>query len=285
MQRQAPHVRVHEQLDPRFFVDYALFSGILRHYVAKSLEDLFKQDRNDTHRRLYVIGAYREEYAAYEDMGAILEAFIRYRNGEIAYPVEAVLRYKDDKVALATLFSRRRIGSADELHAALGLQDWISSDWQTAHPQIDCAKVLRRMCRFMFIDCQANQKRYGIDAYNRIKHGLALVPNGRRYLADLPNSPAVIIKNRNYTQSSSPYVLLGLPMDDAALEERSRAIEFAQSTLRSLVALYVIKRYPSFLREEHRIFPAPLLFNAPPLVAARDFLRQLSEKPEMTDAL
>ena len=281
MQRQAPHVKVHEQLDPRFFADYALFSGALRHYVAKSLEDLFKQDRNDAHRRLYVVSIYREEYAAYEDMGAILEAFIRYRKGEIAYPVEAVLRYKDDKVALATLFSRRHICSADELYTALGLQDWISPDWPGAHPQIDCEKVLRRMCRFMYTDCQANQKRYGIDAYNRIKHGLALVPNGRRYLPGLPNSPAVIIKNRNYTPSSSPYVLLGLPMDDAGLEERSRAIEFTQSTLRSLVALYMITRYSGFLREEHQITPAPELFNITPLLGARDFLRQLSERPEV----
>lgn len=279
--QQAPHPKVHEGLDPRFFLDYALFSGVLRHYVAKSLEDLFKQDPNDAHRRLYVVGTYREEYAAYEDMGAIVEAFIRYRKGEIAYPVEAVLRYKDDKVALATLFSRRHIGSADELYAALGLEDWISADWRTTHPQIDGEKILRRMCRFMFLDCQTNQKRYGIDAYNRIKHGLALVPNGRRYLAHLPNSPAVIIKNRNYTESSSPYVLLGLPMDDAGLEERSRAIEFTQSTLRSLVALYIIRRYPDFLRVEHQITPAPELFNATPLLAVKDFLRQLSEKPEV----
>src|SRR5215510_6723637 len=278
MQQSSPHVKVHEQLDPRFFTDYALFSGALRHYVAKLLEDLFKQDPNDAHRRLYVVGIYREEYAAYEDMGAILEAFIRYRNGDIAYPVEAVIRYKDDKVALATLFSRRDIGSADQLYTALGLQDWISPDWQKVHPQIDYEKVVRRMCRFMFLDCQANQKRYGIDAYNRIKHGLALVPDGRRYLPDLPNSPAVIIKNRNYTQSSSPYVLLGLPMDDAGLEERSRAIEFTQSTLRSLVGLYMIRRYSSFLRDEYQIAPAPALFNTTPLLGVRDFLRQLSVK-------
>ena len=115
---------------------------------------------------------------------------------------------------------------------------------------------------------------------NRIKHGLALVPNGRRYLPDLPNSPAVIIKNRNYTQSSSPYVLLGLPMDDAGLEERSKAIEFTQSTLRSLVGLYMIRRYSAFLRDEYQIAAAPALFNTTPLLGVRDFLRQLSVKTE-----
>ena len=196
MRERVSHQQVHEQLDPHFFADYALFSGMLRHYVAKSLEDLFKNDPNDAHRRLFIVGLYREEYAAYEDMGAILEALIRYRVGELAFPVEGILRYKDDKVVLDNLFRRRRIASADDLYSALGLQGCVPSNWHATHPNIDPERVLRRMCRFIVVDCQANQKRYGIDAYNRIKHGLAFVPNGNRYQESLPNSPAVVIANR-----------------------------------------------------------------------------------------
>lgn len=283
MQQRISHDEVHRQLDPHFFADYALFSGALRHYVAKSLEDLFKGDPNDVHRRFFILGLYREEYAAYEDMGAILGAFIRFRKGELTFPVEGILRYKDDKVVLETLFSRRSISSANDLYVALGLQSCIPTDWQSVHPNIDCEKVLRRMCRFIFIDCQANQKHYGIDAYNRIKHGLAFVPNGSRYQPSLPNSPAVLISNRQL-HSPDPYVLLGLPMDDSKLEERAKLVEFIQSTLRALVAFYLIGQYSEFLRENRKISPASTLFNLLPLVPVRDFMQQLSEKPDPSES-
>jgi hypothetical protein len=272
------HDEVHRQFDPHFFADYALFSGTLRHYVAKSLEDLLKADPNDVHRRFFIVGLYREEYAAYEDMGAIVAAFVRFRRKELKFPIEGVLRYKPDNVVLEGFFNRYDIKSADDLYVALGVESWIPGDWHATYPSIDCVRVLKRMCRFMFLDCQANQKRYGIDAYNRIKHGLAFVPNGGRYLSGLPNAPAVLVSNPQ--PKSNPYVLLGLPMDDAKLEERSKLVEFIQSTLRALVSFYLIGCHAEFLRENRKVSPALRLFELPPLLAVRDFMQQLSEKPE-----
>ena len=283
MSPQVSHDDVHKQLDPHYFADYVLFSGTLRHYVAKSLEDLLKSDPNDIHRRFFIVGLYREEYAAYEDMGAILSALIRFRKGELKFPVEGILRYKPDNVVLETLFSRNNIGSAEHLYVALGLQGWIPDDWQTAYPNIDCEKVLKRMCRFMFVECQANQKRYGIDAYNRIKHGLAFVPNGNRYLPSLPNAPAILISNPQ--PKSNPYVLLGLPMDDEKLEERAKLIEFIQSTLRALVSFYLIGQYSEFLRDSRQISPASRIFCLPPLISVKDFMQQLSEKPDPSEPM
>lgn len=280
--QQVSHDEVHKQFDPHFFADYALFSGTLRHYVARTLKDLFKNDPNDVHRRFFIVGLYREEYAAYEDMGAILAALIRFRKGELRFPVEGILRYKPDSVILEALFRRRGIRSADDLYTALGLQACIPQDWQATYPNIDCVKSLKRMCRFMFIDCQENQKRYGIDAYNRIKHGLAFVPNGNRYQAGLPNSPAILILNPQ-PKSANPYALLGLQMDDSKLEERAKLVEFIQSTLLALVVFYLIDQYSDFLRDNRRISPALNLFNLPPLVSVRDFMQQLSEKPDPSE--
>lgn len=279
-QLQISHDEVHRQFDPHFFVDYVLFSGTLRHYVAKSLEDLWKADPNDTHRRFFVVGLYREEFAAYEDMGAILAALIRFRKGELKYPVEGILRYKPDSVILESFFARYSINSADDLYAALGCDGWIPGNWQITYPNIDCVRVLKRMCRFMFIDCQANQKRYGIDAYNRIKHGLAFVPNGSRYVPSLPNSPAVLITNPQ--TKSDPYLLLGIPMDHSKLEERAKLVEFIQSTARALVSFYLMSRYADFLRDDRKISPASEIFKLPPLLPVKEFMQQLSEKPELS---
>jgi hypothetical protein len=182
---------------------------------------------------------------------------------------------------LEGLFSRYCIKTPDDLFTALGLEAWIPADWQATYPLIDCAKVLKRMCRFMFVDCQANQKRYGIDAYNRIKHGLAFVPNGGRYLPGLPNAPAILISNPQ--PKSDPYVLLGLPMENSKLEERAKLVEFIQSTLRALVSFYLIGCYSEFLRENRKISPASKLFELPPLLSVKDFMQQLSEKPDPSE--
>ncbi len=80
--------------------------------------------------------------------------------------------------------------------------------------------------------------------------------------------------------SPNPYTLLGLPIEDAALEHRARVIEFIQSTPRALVGFYLIGRYPDFLRDERKIDPAPVLFSLPPLVSVLEFLQQLNDKPE-----
>jgi len=201
-------------------------------------------------------------------MGAILSALIRFRKGELKYPVEGVLRYKPDSVVLESLFGRYGIKSDGDLHAALACDGWIPADWETTYPNIDCARVLKRMCHFVFADCQANQKRYGIDAYNRIKHGLAFVPNGSRYIHGLPNSPAVLITNPQ--PNSDPYVLLGIPMDDPGLEERAKRVEFIQSTVRALVSFYLINRYAVFLRDNRGISPPSTIFQLPPLLSVKE---------------
>lgn len=282
--KKVPHEQIHQQLDSRFFIDYALFSGALRHYVTKSLEEGFHLYPNDLHRRFFVLGVFREEHAAYEDMGAILESLIRFRLGELKYPIEGVLRFKDDLVVLDTLFRRRGIRSAEDLYATLGLSEFIPHDWSAAHPQINLERALRRMCKFIYVDCQANQKRQGVSAYNKIKHGLALVPNGQRYDKSLPNAPAVLIQNPQ-TDSINPYALLGIPMSDSQLEERCRLVEFIQSTLRAIATLYVTWRYPEDVMATIELKSISSLFHAGPLVDIKNFMQQLSEKPESDAAM
>jgi len=136
---------------------------------------------------------------------------------------------------------------------------------------------MKTMCRFIFTDCRNNQKKYGIEAYNRIKHGLAVVPYGKRYKEALPDSPAVIIRNPE-PQSRDPYGLLSLSMTDEALNARATVVEFVQSTLRALAAFYVIAHYPDFLAKQLKISPPETLFNLPTLSDVKGFIQQASNK-------
>jgi len=95
-----------------------------------------------------------------------------------------------------------------------------------------------------------NQKRYGVIAYNKIKHGLMLVPSGRAYRDDLPDSPATIFSTpaEQQKEGKPPYILYGFPSEDTQIEQRHASIEFVQCSLRLITALYVVWRYPEVWR-------------------------------------
>ena len=272
-----PHEQVHQDLDAHYFADYATFTGAVRTYVARTLEQAFRAEPNDAHRRLCIVGLHKEEFAAYEDLGAFLEAMLRWRRGELKIPFEGILRYKDDKVALGTLFSRRSISSPSMLYDALGLSEWIPSDWAYHFPTINCRAALIGICTFIVIDCANNQKHYGIDAYNRIKHGLALFLSGKKYAADLPDCLAVIITNRE-KNSPNPYALYAMPMSDEAIEQRGKIVEFVQASLRALAALYVIAQYPQYFAERTSGGTDTGVFKTDRLFDVMEFFSQMARK-------
>lgn len=273
------HEDVHEQLDGPYFCDYALFSGRLRHHVVKSLHGQFRAAPDEVMRRLHIMSLYKEEYAAYEDMGAMVEAFLRWKTGQLSRPVEGMLRYKDDKVMLEPLFRRRGIGSPEELFRALGLESWVPASWDSSYPEIDARKVLRKICEFIFVDCRGNQKREGAEAYNRIKHGLLFIPDAHSYLNSMPHIPAVIIPNLRGGENR-PYALFGLPIDDVNIEARERAVEFIQVSLRVLAGFYVAHRYPGLLMIDKGTSPAEKIFDTPAMVSCKEFMQQVVAGPE-----
>jgi len=238
------------QLDPLYFLDYALFTGAVRHYASRILEEAFKADPNPLRRRLHLVNLVKEEYAAYEDVGAVLNAFLDYRSGKVAVPFASLMAFKPGDVELSTMFQGQKVASGDELYAALGIDEWVPSSWTEWFPQLDLRKTLRLACKFFFVDCVQNQKRYGVIAYNKIKHGLMLVPSGRAYRDDLPDSPATIFSTpaEQQKEGKPPYILYGFPSEDTQIEQRHASIEFVQCSLRLITALYVVWRYPEVWR-------------------------------------
>jgi hypothetical protein len=104
-------------------------------------------------------------------------------------------------------------------------------------------------CAFFFQDCTANQKSYGVISYNRIKHGLLVVPSGRAYKNDIPDSPAALFSTPAERQKAGapPYTIWGFPSDDTQIEQRHASIEFVQCNLCLLAGMYVASRYPKVL--------------------------------------
>jgi hypothetical protein len=75
------------QLDPLYFLDYVVCTGTVRQYSSKALEESFRADPNPLRRRLHLVSLVKEEYAAYEDVGAVLNAFLDYREAYQCDPI------------------------------------------------------------------------------------------------------------------------------------------------------------------------------------------------------
>lgn len=264
------------RLEPQYFVDYTLFSGAVRHYVAYSLEQEFLRAPEDLHRRLYLLGVVKEEYAGYEDLAAFLLAFLRWRSGDVSLPIKPLLEYAPGEAVIDDILDDRRIASGEDLFSALSLEDFLPPGWGDMFPDIDLKKALKIACTFFAIDCRRNQKRPGIKAYNKIKHGAMIVPDASRYISTLPSAPAAIFSTPDKL-NPNPYTLYAIPMEDEQIDQRLRSIEFMQANLRLLSGLYVISRYPAELRGLG-FDPPPALLNHDLCKDIRDFLGQVTAK-------
>jgi hypothetical protein len=246
-ERQADPEEVLRRLEPQYFLDYTLFSGVIRHHVAHSLEQAYRGAPGDVHRRLFLLGVVKEEYAAYEDLAAILLAFLRWRSGDVPLPIKPLLEYAPGEAVIDGILNDRRIATGEDLYAALRLEEWLPSGWRETFPDIDLRKALKIACTFFVLDCRRNQKHPGIKAYNKIKHGAMIVPDASLYIPTLPSTPAAIFQTLDRL-SPNPYTLYAIPMEDEHIEERLRSINFVQVNLRLLSGLYIINRYPAALQ-------------------------------------
>lgn len=237
------------KLDGPYLLDYAMFTGAMRDYVSRALEDRFRTDPNDLHRRMFLLAVYREEYSAYEDLGAILDALLTHRQNPEVPILERLISYRPGKVALTKVMERFAIATWEQLYDALKLDGLITEQWATAFPELDLRKVLRTAAHFFFTDCLRNQKSEGLRAFNKLKHGLLFVPNARRYLPTLADAPAALFWTAKGSEqaTANPLTVYAVPMTDEQLENRLRSINFLQANLRLIAVLVVIVEHPDVL--------------------------------------
>lgn len=267
------------QLDPFYFLDYALFTGAVRHHASLTLEGAFKADPNPLHRRLHFINLLKEEYAAYEDAGALLNAYLDFREGKVDVPISSLMRFKPREVQLDAVFESHNVKSSDTLFATLKLNEWVPTKWLEWFAHLDVEKSIQLACRFFFEDCTRNQKEYGVIAYNKIKHGLLVVPSGKQYKPGLPDSPAVVFPTpRGLVESGEgPYTIYGFNTNGEQIENRHRAIEFVQCNLRLFAGLYVAWRYPSTLNQRG-IVGVREMFESPQFEDIRHLIGEVTAK-------
>jgi hypothetical protein len=261
-----------------YLLDYALFTGAMREYVTSSLEERFVKDKDDLHRRMFLLAVYREEYSAYEDLGAMLDALLTHRQDETIPLLEALISYGVGQVALAKVMQRFEIDTAGQLYVKLGLSDLIPAKWQQEFPDLDLEKALRTAAHFFFEDCVRNQKKEGLRAFNKMKHGLLVVPSAIRYLPNLVDAPAALFETDKTRPevAVNPFSVYAVPMTDEHLEGRLRSINFIQANLRMIAVLRVIARHPDAIRQRGLMNPLEVL-RTPSLADLLSFMEQVTK--------
>jgi hypothetical protein len=196
---------------------------------------------------MYTLALYREEYTIYEDVGAFVDGFLGLAKNSDAIPLARIIRCLPRNVKLDRLLLQQDIATVQQLYEQLGLKDWLPGDWNSHFPTIDLPKVLLRACHYVVEDCAKSQKSEGLRGFNKIKHGLVMIPNARRLIKSHPDGPALLFLSdpESPLMKEGPVTLLTVTMGDDSIEERRKQIFFVQGTLRMLALLYVLKRYPA----------------------------------------
>jgi hypothetical protein len=273
------------QVEGNYLLDYATFTGAIRVYVTSTLEREFKQDKHHLHRRMFLLAVLREEYSAYEDLGAMLDALLVHHADPQVPLLERLIGYGPGEVVLSKVMENHCIRSSDQLREKLGLDELVPRDWREAFPALDLELALKNSAKFIVDDCVGNQKPDGVRAFNKLKHGLLVVPQGVRYLRESIDAPAALFKSDKSSPEarSNPLSLFAVPMSDEHLEERLRSIHFIQVDLRLFAALHVLRDHPEVLIR--RGISAPLdLFRLPYMRDVLEFIAQLTarDKPHQS---
>lgn len=265
------------RIEGDYLLDYAVFTGAVRVYVTHSLEEHFVKDKNDLHRRMFLLAVYREEYSAFEDLGAMLDALLTHRQNPEVPLLERLISYGVGQVELLKVMERFAINSSQKLYDRLGLSELIPADWNGRFPDLDLEKALRTATNFFFVDCVGNQKKDGLRAFNKMKHALLVVPNAKRYLANQIDAPAALFKTDEGKAGASdnPFSLYAVPMSDEHLDRRLRSIHFIQANLRMIAALRVIVRHPEALARRGLKNPLDLL-ETPNMTDILNFIAQVT---------
>lgn len=232
-------------IDARYLAEYVCFSGQIREYVNETLGAAFRADPNPVRRSHHVISVVQLEYAAYEDAAALVMALLRFEAGKAATVLETLESYGPGDAVLAKVLDAAAIADPDKLYEALGLPKSIPALWHTWFPGHDLEKSLKLACRFLALDCRANQKPDGIAAYNKSKHGPLVVSRGDVLGPHLAPAPSMFFGNKKPDASRpGPVIVYGFPDGLPAIEEHERAVHFVQRSLRLIVAATLAMRYP-----------------------------------------
>ena len=171
------------------------------------------------------------------------------RQGKTNSVLEILESYKPGEAVLASILDKSSAETAEKLYAALRLEEAIPAEWASWQPSLDLKKSLLLACRFFASDCRANQKKLGVAAYNKCKHGPLVIAKGDLFGTTIGPVPSMFFANNakkwGEKYGTDPVIVYCFASSDEEIENRERSIHVVQSSLRLFIAVLLGHMYPT----------------------------------------
>lgn len=255
---------IYWDIEPHLLYDYVGFANLLRPFQATNIPYKLYNMKQDAKRWCLVL--LTETYQkSLEDLAAILLGLYRRYNDDLscAYQkkfnkrtpiIYTLINYETKEATLKKVIDK--FSSPKEFIEGLHIDDLEKVNIKAISPALDVEKFYCELYKDIVDWKKDQEKRFRI--YNKIKHGPVIFGSAQILNSKNPNSPAVIYVDHSTKLTDHPLIVHSLHFtEDEFLLLQSGAGKISDC-IRNLLAIYLCKNYPDFLKKKG--FSSPLLF-------------------------
>lgn len=243
---------IYWDMEAEFLYDYLFLASNLRFFEVSSIN--YKKYTGD---QLGMVACYVNIFEIYqkslEDLGAILLSLKRRFNIDNScvyqkkyYCSETPILFTLMNYSISEGYIYKHIGTTrSDIERTFNLLMVNSISITLLYPSFQYSKwrdnVISNIMGF------SNDQKKRDRMYNKVKHGGLVVGNGKLFKSASPNAPAVIYPN-NDTANPNPLRLHSFKYDESEIIKMKSGVLNTRRLIRELVAIYLIYKYPEFVK-------------------------------------
>ncbi len=257
--------KIYWDIEAPILYDYVNFANRLR--PLQILDNQHKKYgmRQDV-KRMYLV-LFTELYQkSLEDLAVILLALYRRFNTDMACTYQKKFKQKTTPVTY-TLINYKikeatiknitdKCVSENDFIGKLHIDDLATLNINLLLPLLDIHAFYSELYQNILAWKNDQEKRFRI--YNKIKHGAAVVGSAKILNSKNENAPAVIYADKDANLTDHPLIVHSLHFIKDEFILLQNGVVKVSDCIRDLLAIYLCKNYPDFLKKQG--FSSPLLF-------------------------
>ncbi len=257
--------KVYWNIEAPFLYDYVNFANRLR--SLQILDNQYKKyNMQQDGKRMYLV-LFTELYQkTLEDLSVILLALYRRFNIDILCDyqkkfkqiitptVYTIINYDTKEATIKNIIDK--CSNENDLINKLHINDLDTMNINLILPYLDTTIFYKDLYKNIIFWKNDQEKRFRI--YNKIKHGMAIVGNAQLFNNKNKNAPAVIYADKNANLSDHPLIVHSLHFAETEFVLLQNGVIKVSDCIRDLLAIYLCKNYPDFLKKQG--FSSSLLF-------------------------
>ncbi len=266
MKKYTNEQTIYWNIEAPFLYDYINFANMLRQ-LQVSDNQYKKYNMQQEAKRMYLV-LFTELYQkTLEDLSVILLALYRRFNidsscayqkklNQIITPIAyTIINYKTGEATIKNVTDK--CSCKNDFINKLHIKDLDTiKNVNLVLPNLDPRIFYNDLYENIIAWQNDQEKRFKI--YNKIKHGMAVVGSAQLFNNKNKNAPAVIYANKNANLINHPLIVHSLHFTETEFVLLQNGVVKVSNCIKDLLAIYLCKNYPDFLKKQG--FTSPLLF-------------------------